>query len=227
MRGRRRDDPQRESVYAWEQRVLRSCDPSTPQTTRVPRAIKSRKYVRITQPNGYSRVIPKRDAWQYTTRTDQPTTVEPYVRNKYESAILTGGITPDEAQAFATIVCAAFGRESVKVTVTKRLKNHSFYNAVQGIRLAAGWGQSYTVLAHEVAHALCERMRWGAVMTFQSHGPEFARVFAIILSRFVSLRGSSIDEESIVDSMRARGLNVADYGYPHPLALVDSAGKGN
>lgn len=213
---RRESDPQKQALYNWESRTVRAIDPSTPVLASTKREIKSRKYVRITQPNGYTRVINRRDVGQYVTQTDPPTRVDTYLKPKWERVIVSGGIDAAEAQAFADTVCAAFGRHPVKVTITKRLRAHSYFNGWRGIRLAAGWGQTYTVLAHELAHAVCERMRFG--LDIAAHGPEFARVLAVILSRYVTLSGQRSTEAEIVASMRSARLAVADEGYPHTLA---------
>jgi len=222
-------DPQRKRLYNWENKTVRPIDETTPKTTYTKREFKARATVLVQVPGeSYPRRVRKNDV-NYWLEKYEGATLAPHWKHKYERVIVSGGLNAHEAQAFADTIMSAWGRLSVPVRIEKRLRNHSYFNYT-GIRLAAGWGQCHTVLAHECTHAICERFHKSAsdALAFQSHGAEFARVYAIILSRFVSLSPTHPTitfpfdmherEAAIIASMRANGVNVADHGYPQPLA---------
>lgn len=77
-----------------------------------------------------------------------------------------------------------------------------FWSFDYTITLPLGWAVLGWIVAHEAAHGLVSRLFGYGVA---SHGPEFCRVYANVLARFLNIDASRIEA-----SMKEAGLKVLD-----------------
>ena len=107
-------------------------------------------------------------------------------------------------QRFADKIAAHYGIETPKVIKHRRkygkTAHYTFWNNT--ITLPVGWACNGFTMAHEMSHCIADNL-FG--LGIESHGAEFTRVYANVLSIFFGLDALQIEE-----SMKAAGLKVLE-----------------